>query len=58
MFQYTNIKMQQVCVCVCIHNLLCGHEEGLDDAVHEAGVPQVDQASLTGLRLPNLPQRT
>lgn len=43
---------------VCKHNLLCGHEEGLDDAVHEAGIPQVDQASLTSLRLPNLPQRT
>lgn len=48
-----------VLMCVfAIYNSLCGHEEGLDDAVHEAGVPQVDQAGLAGLRLPNLPQRT
>lgn len=41
-----------------MHNSLCGHEEGLEDAVHVAGVPQVDQASLAGLRLPSLPQKT
>lgn len=38
--------------------LLSGHEEGLDDAVHVAGVPQVDQASFACLRLPSLPQQT
>lgn len=37
---------------------LCGHEEGLDDAVHVAGVPKVDQAGLARLRLPSLPQKT
>lgn len=36
---------------------LCGHEEGLDDAVHVAGVPKVDQAGLARLRLPSLPQK-
>lgn len=54
----TCMPATSLCVCGCIYNSLCGHEEGLDDAVHEAGVPQVDQASLAGLRLPNLPQRT
>lgn len=39
------------------YNALCGHEEGLNDAVHVARVPQVDQASLAGLRLHNLPQK-
>lgn len=44
-----------VCLCVCVY-LLCGHEEGLDDAVHETGVPQVDQTCLACLGLPSLPQ--
>ena len=37
---------------------LSGHEEGLDDAVHVAGVPQVDQTGLPSFRLPSLPQDT
>lgn len=35
---------------------LCGHKKDLDDAVHVASVPQVDQASLACLRLPRLLQ--
>lgn len=57
-FQYIAIKLQQVCMSFCIHHSLCGHEESLDDAVQEASVPQVDQASLASLRLSNQPQRT
>lgn len=45
------------CVCVCIHNSLCGHEEGLDYTIHVAGVAQVNQASLSRLRLPSLLQK-
>ena len=55
MIQCTNATRVLMCV---FCNSLRGHEERLDDAVHEAGVPQVDQAGLAGLRLPDLPQRT
>lgn len=40
------------------HNSLCGHEQCLDYGIHEASVSQVDQAGLSRLRLPNLPQKT
>lgn len=40
------------------HNSLCGHEQRLDYGIHEASVSQVDQASLSRLRLPSLPQKT
>lgn len=49
------ILKYKICVCLCVY-LLCGHEEGLDDAVHETGVPQVDQTCLACLGLPSLPQ--
>lgn len=38
-------------------NSLCGHEQRLDDAIHIAGVAQIDQASLSSFRLPSLPQK-
>lgn len=38
-------------------NSLCGHEERLDDAIHVAGVAQIDQASLPSFRLSTLPQK-